>query len=813
MIKSPYNFVPAPNDNEVFYPDWADQVSHDIPFEDGESGEIELTITAASPIFIRNGHSKEDGEIFEKYRSGDLARATDKEKEAYIRFISFSNIDGRYFIPATSIKGMLRNVLEIISNSKLSQINDHHHAVRQIMRTKGDVIDEGYSLSNDEVKKTIKCGYLIKIGNDYFIYSCGFPLKIRYTDLDNKLRTKFNEQFGEGDEANLKENFDHRTAAYKYSLLNGKNLEKKFEMHPLNENNKQKSWKSVFQPLSYARFASEESNDDETFDGNIVLVGQASNYNISTSRRGEYVFEGKKSDVLANIQNRVQVTEEQLENFKFINRDGKGPSNELKDWGYWKPKISEGIPVFYREKTVNGKRSVIDFGLSFMYKEPAKYSVKDLLPKYTKEKDLSELIFGSATKDNSLKGRVFISNAFCVDPNPSIVDEITVTLGSPKSSFTPFYIIQKGENGKTSGYNTYNTGGTLRGYKRYPVKSNIVPYTGDAINMQSRFKPLSKGTKFNAKIRFHNLRPLEIGAIFNAITFNGHGNCLHSLGYAKPLGYGHIKVEILSLRGLINEGDYYSKLFKVEMKARYGQSWNLRVNELLAMSQVNNEIDQDKLKYNVLTEFQQIKNDGYFLQPFSEITGILRVELDENYQLDVENRINELLAEENEKKELQLENELRLQSELALQEEKRLKEEERLASEQEKIRAEKRGAKQMEAKNQGLILNELNTSSRNAYSELNKIIQSYAGSLHSLNDNQLKKIKDGYLLQESDLEPISNSVIKIFTNIQSKKDREKWVKAPLEKNPYFIKIRWWLGEIRAQALFNKLSEIHLSNSN
>jgi len=43
-VKSVYNFVPAPTEKEVFKPDWAEQVSHDIPFSDGESGEIEFTI-------------------------------------------------------------------------------------------------------------------------------------------------------------------------------------------------------------------------------------------------------------------------------------------------------------------------------------------------------------------------------------------------------------------------------------------------------------------------------------------------------------------------------------------------------------------------------------------------------------------------------------------------------------------------------------------------------------------------------------------------------------------------------------------------
>ena len=110
QVKSTYNFVPAPSEDQVFKPDWADKVSHDVPFEDGESGEIEVVITAETPIFIRNGHAKgtEDNEF------------------------SNANINGekKYFIPATSLKGMTRNVLEILSFSRLNKalVNDDKYS-------------------------------------------------------------------------------------------------------------------------------------------------------------------------------------------------------------------------------------------------------------------------------------------------------------------------------------------------------------------------------------------------------------------------------------------------------------------------------------------------------------------------------------------------------------------------------------------------------------------------------------------------------------------------------------------------------------
>ena len=49
-IKAPYNFVPY--SKEVVFPEWANAINHDVPFNDGESGEISITLKTHSPIFI-----------------------------------------------------------------------------------------------------------------------------------------------------------------------------------------------------------------------------------------------------------------------------------------------------------------------------------------------------------------------------------------------------------------------------------------------------------------------------------------------------------------------------------------------------------------------------------------------------------------------------------------------------------------------------------------------------------------------------------------------------------------------------------------
>ena len=110
--QSPYAFVPV--SEHVIFPDWANRVSQDIPFSDGHDGELKLTITALSPLFIRDG--------------GKPDRANPQNKADNF----FQTADGTYCIPGSSLKGMLRNVLEIASFSKMSRVSDRCYAIRDL---------------------------------------------------------------------------------------------------------------------------------------------------------------------------------------------------------------------------------------------------------------------------------------------------------------------------------------------------------------------------------------------------------------------------------------------------------------------------------------------------------------------------------------------------------------------------------------------------------------------------------------------------------------------------------------------------------
>ena len=161
-IRSPYNFVPLNQD--VLIPDWCDKVSHDIPFSDGEDGIIRFTITNLTPLHISQGKASKDG------KSDGITSSV----------LCHTCADGvkRYFIPGTSIKGMLRSVAEVLSFSKLTDYNDDYFGYRIFMNPKS----EDYKLYHKEMENPL-CGYLKKDGDKYVIWPCGEPEKIAIKDI------------------------------------------------------------------------------------------------------------------------------------------------------------------------------------------------------------------------------------------------------------------------------------------------------------------------------------------------------------------------------------------------------------------------------------------------------------------------------------------------------------------------------------------------------------------------------------------------------------------------------------------------------
>lgn len=592
LIKAPFNFVPL--NDKVFIPNWSEEISHDIPFEDGESGEIDYELTAVSPLFIRNGHTRND------------ANGDNKKNENYTSFSK--DAYGNYFIPATSIKGMVRNVLEIISFGKMDKISNERFSIRDLQLN--DYLT--FFQSSD-----IHCGWMTKKDHTIEVFDHGIPRRISHEELDEKWGTEFDSIFKDPAKMKLDAN---RTALYKITKATGKELNGNFAEKPLNPNNKvvDKRIKVNFDPKG-------------TLEGTIVMTGQPGvRKDAIINNEGKQIIKGS-GKCYEFVFPKAQVTKvlecdyfEEVglfSDFCFIYKDSV-------DWNYWKEELKKGkpVPVFF---SLNKDGKLQHMGLSYLYKLPYPKKIKEYLPSEHLDNrlDLSECIFGATSDKKSLKGRVQFLNVKLIEGGVS--DEVKEPyMGSPKPTYYPIYIVQKGEDGTPENNFTtmLNNSAKLKGWKRYPVHEQVAEFKTVEENQKknlSPFYPINPGSKFAGKIHFHNLKKTEIGALLNALKFDNSG--FHSLGFAKPYGYGKVRIDIKNLDKLKFTKEDYINSFKSMMREQIpNYSNSTQIKELLAMSSPQNTYSP--LEYMDLQDFSNHKKqipkkdiNGQYLEYYSKL--------------------------------------------------------------------------------------------------------------------------------------------------------------------------------------------------
>jgi len=590
-IRAPFNFVPV--SDKVFFPEWADQINHDIPFSDGLSGTINLKITAESPIFVRNGHTEKDRE------------------EKNENYSSFSNVEGQYFIPGTSLKGAIRNVLEILSFGKMRINKDAKFAQRE-----WDNKNNIYPLKDQQ--NNFHCGWLRRCGKNYKIIDCGKPYRIGQSRLDEWLgEDVFRNNFSKDKGIDLKKEvrvnnkmYDPKTAEYKYHLIGNKNLTGiTFKLDDEFCNDFKENRVKVA--------------PDGNLRGTIVLTGQPDKWmwprpeklTPGAGKFYEFVFEETEENI-------YDLSENEFNHFKFIYA-------ESTEWNRIKHELesARGVPVFFRLE----KNNIKDFGIAYLYKLPYANSAYDTLNSHHKENeklDLAECIFGTENKQHALKGRVQFGNAIC---KFGIVDnELIFTMGSPKASFYPIYIKQKDTNkGKVGNYSTYNDS-QIKGWKRYHIREQVFGNkTEYNESLDTKLIPLSKGSVFESKVSFHNLKPLELAALISSITFHKTEGCYHQIGHGKPFGLGksNIQIEDLNIATDFNLNLWLAK-FEEKLSDLIKCDWHAHdsIVQLFTIARIHvNQVENAAFEYMKMSvirsenEFITAKQMNEYLQYYSEL--------------------------------------------------------------------------------------------------------------------------------------------------------------------------------------------------
>lgn len=496
QVHAPYHFVPL--SQWVYLPDWAHLVSHDHPFQDGLSGSIKLTLSN---------------------KTGLLVGADSEKKNQAPTLVKWARTpDGTLVIPGSSLKGMLRGFLEVATFAKFRQVDDNRYAYRDIRSSKRD---NNYSLPVyiSILKDTIVQAALLDFDSEknIWLYRTCQHTRVYGKDLNAYLKTQ-----------SIKKSIDNDRQ--EQSALD------KYKIWPLNR------------PAIAFDFG-EHFTQKDTPRTCAVQLGKGDKKGIPVFV-GHRPGEGDDLDfnyVFYDVSNSPQAIEAKLVNQMFAAHD-EALVQYLKENSH--PEY--GIPVFIRaKKDENGEIQAI--GLAKMPKMLYESSVGDLaknqqanLVNNSAAFDLCELMFGSLRDYGiGLKSRISFSDSLCTK-NTKIQASPAVILGQPKASYLNAYLEQSHNDGKVRGeLKMYKKGETLAGWKRYPAKpafhADLPDDLKNKVNVQSQLELLEPGATFSGSIVFHNLKPVELGALLWAI--NPDEAFYHGLGHGKSLGAGAVKLQ------------------------------------------------------------------------------------------------------------------------------------------------------------------------------------------------------------------------------------------------------------------------------
>ena len=634
--RAAYNFVPA--DARVVFPDWKEQVSHDVPFSDGFSGHMELEVRAETPLFVRDG----------------------KDRQSFFRLPG-----GLYGVPGTSIKGMLRTVLQIASFGKLTPVNDHRYGVRDLHNRElyGKHMAE---IRNGQPVPLVSAGWLQeKHGEEYEedglhgetkweIVPCHFA-KIEYTFLQKLAAERGVKGFNPG----MKQ-----SAPRKYQAWGAASLDVDCSVEILDDARSREEGKPAAIG-SYGRVVGLGGD----VRGRLVFTGQPSEHRPDAPKRSgagnpkhhDFMFFGE-------VGTAVVVPAAQRRDFPFVHGNAgeqhRLDSDPNPEWKHMLGRMRQGerVPVFF---LLDERGELRAFGLAMMFRLAYKMSTRDAVTSTQPDAqddrhDLAELVFGRVHRgkgkdsaSQALRGRVSIETAVA-EGSPQPLPLVTGVLGAPKASFYPNYLVQgkdargevaRGLDGKPR-YQTYMDDGVrVRGWKRYPQREAVEklpppPTSRDGrVNEEvaSKLAPLPAGTVFTTRVHIHNLRRVELGALLWTLDFGGREHCRHGLGMAKAFGYGGVRLEIT--RATLQPNDPAADAaidlaalrdeFRGYMEARLDGGWETSesIYQLLALATPVPKAQAVELRHMRLdhpefrNEFQGVKQAGKALPPHGDAQG------------------------------------------------------------------------------------------------------------------------------------------------------------------------------------------------
>ncbi len=525
--KAPYNFVPLPD--KVM---WAAGLPDmDVYHPNRYTGWLDCTLTTSSPLYIRAGLTPEQAQAGQEAKDQPDFFYTDPHAKTPV-------------IPGSSLRGMLRNLIEIVSYSKMQPVTEE----KLVYRAVGDTTSLGKMyrqpflshIGGNKYKFRVKAGYMHRDGNEWVIVPAQHIKGESFARIEaNDIPRGLSSWKGVKNAYRAYVVVDNPT----YHTHNKKN-------HPI--------------ALWYAKVSQISPSRRQGFK-EVVLVrtGRVPRKHL------EFIFaqpdnDGKVIPISKKMRETYlnQITDAQV---KLLDNN----NGVFRDWQ----------PVFYLLEN----NELVFFGHPMMFRLPYSRAPRDLVPEVLRDPhqtDLAEGMFGyveEADQDSrpvARAGRIFVTDATLLPGQSDIwLSSSPITpkiLASPKPTTFQHYLVQTSPNNKRylKHYGSPTPDETvIRGHKLYwhkgevtvaDIKENEKVEEDD--KQHTRIRPLRSGVRFHCRLYFENLDAVELGALLWLLDVAADEQYRLKLGMGKPLGLGAVKIE--SQLHLTDRRKRYRSLFE-----------------------------------------------------------------------------------------------------------------------------------------------------------------------------------------------------------------------------------------------------------
>jgi CRISPR-associated protein (TIGR03986 family) len=575
---APYNFVPLPEVVIKAVPDSSDLPDHDRYYANRHTGYFEVGLTTKSPLYIRCPVALTD--FLRQERNEDQGVPFRSQVKNTPDFF-YTRDSTRPVIPGSSLRGMLRNLAEIVSYGKIQSVTDK----TLFFRTVDDTAVGRYYRRRMTGK--VEAGFLQQNSGGCIIKASQFARVQR-----NKLG---------GD-------------AYEGQAPN-KLPRWKGQPH---------QWAPVWVQLSKKGPYVEQMKYAATegwHEGRLIITGDI------PGKKKEFVFPlpSESAEEIAVPANMLECfhDDDQLTQWqeRAFPKNQPTVNSRERDGVLRKDLNGLGDPVFFLRE--NGQ--VTFLGRAQMFRLPYRRTPRDLVPVELRtgaDIDYGDSLFGytkpkkkhpddptgvngqQGERARAYAGRVFVTDASLetgqndvwLSPEP-IVPQI---LATPKPTAFQHYLTQQepDDRNRLDHYDSPPLHETIiRGHKRYWHQGlgdsiglneirdriqedrqrlqeilNTEQRTGKPDTQHTQLKPLKPGVTFTFRVYFENHSDAELGAL--CWTLNPLGDpaktYCHSLGMGKPLGMGAVKLD--ATLHLTNRNVRYSCLFD-------GDEWQTGVTD------------------------------------------------------------------------------------------------------------------------------------------------------------------------------------------------------------------------------------------